>query len=54
MECGACAVNCPVSAIDVKKGVGCAYAVMMMKFKAKKMAAGARAETEIQTAADLT
>ena len=28
MECGACAINCPVEAIAVKKGVGCAQAVI--------------------------
>jgi NAD-dependent dihydropyrimidine dehydrogenase PreA subunit len=29
MECGACVNNCPVNALTVKKGVGCAYAVIM-------------------------
>jgi len=29
MECGACAKNCPVSAIAVDAGVGCAFAVIM-------------------------
>lgn len=29
MECGACAKNCPLNAIEVKAGVGCAYAVIM-------------------------
>ena len=29
MECGACSMNCPVSAITERKGVGCAYAVLM-------------------------
>ncbi len=29
MECGACAINCPVGAIDVKKGVGCAAAILV-------------------------
>jgi ferredoxin len=28
MECGACAMNCPVSAITVSSGVGCAAAVI--------------------------
>ncbi|MFO7569108.1 MAG: mercury methylation ferredoxin HgcB [Smithellaceae bacterium] len=28
MECGACAVNCPVSAVTVQSGVGCAAAVI--------------------------
>lgn len=31
MECGACAENCPVNAIEVKSGVGCAYAIIMGK-----------------------
>lgn len=29
MECGACANNCPVCAITVDTGVGCAAAVIM-------------------------
>lgn len=29
IECGACATNCPFHAIEVKPGVGCAYAVIM-------------------------
>lgn len=28
MECGACSLNCPVNAISVKSGVGCAAAVI--------------------------
>jgi NAD-dependent dihydropyrimidine dehydrogenase PreA subunit len=28
MECGACSRNCPVDAISVKTGVGCAAAVI--------------------------
>ena len=28
MECGACARNCPVEAITVSPGVGCAVAIM--------------------------
>lgn len=31
MECGACAKNCPFNAIEVKTGVGCAYAIIMGK-----------------------
>lgn len=27
MECGACALNCPVQALSVRRGVGCAIAV---------------------------
>lgn len=29
MECGACAKNCPLHTIEVKPGVGCAYAILM-------------------------
>lgn len=32
MECGACAKNCPAAAIDVKPGVGCAYAFINTMF----------------------
>jgi ferredoxin len=28
MECGACSLNCPASAISVQSGVGCAAAVI--------------------------
>jgi NAD-dependent dihydropyrimidine dehydrogenase PreA subunit len=28
IECGACKINCPVGAIDVRVGVGCAAAVI--------------------------
>jgi len=28
MECGACALNCPVEALFVKQGVGCAAGVI--------------------------
>ena len=29
MECGACVKNCSFKAIEVKPGVGCAYAIIM-------------------------
>ena len=31
MECGACAKNCKLMAIEVKSGVGCAYAIIIGK-----------------------
>ena len=31
MECGACSKNCQFNAIEVKIGVGCAYAIIMGK-----------------------
>ena len=36
IECGACALNCFFSAVSVKVGVGCAYAVIKGKFKKGK------------------
>ena len=36
MECGACARNCPVEAVSVRSGVGCAYAVWKSWFRRKK------------------
>ena len=33
MECGACARNCPASAISVRAGVGCAAAILMAKLR---------------------
>ena len=29
MECGACAMNCPVEAISVESGVGCASGIII-------------------------
>jgi NAD-dependent dihydropyrimidine dehydrogenase PreA subunit len=28
MECGACSLNCPVDAINVRSGVGCAFGII--------------------------
>jgi NAD-dependent dihydropyrimidine dehydrogenase PreA subunit len=28
IECGACVKNCPADALNVKAGVGCAYAIL--------------------------
>lgn len=33
MECGACALNCPVEAIEVGSGVGCATAIIIGALK---------------------
>ncbi|MDD1676292.1 MAG: ferredoxin family protein [Methanomicrobiales archaeon] len=37
MECGACALNCPVQAIRVQSGVGCAWAMIHAALRGKDM-----------------
>jgi ferredoxin len=37
MECGACALNCPVQAIEVQSGVGCAWAMIGAALRGKNM-----------------
>ena len=37
MECGACALNCPVQAIEVQSGVGCAWAMIGAALRGKSM-----------------
>ncbi|MDD1684206.1 MAG: ferredoxin family protein [Methanoregula sp.] len=37
MECGACALNCPVQAIEVQSGVGCAWAMIAAALRGKDM-----------------
>jgi len=37
MECGACAKNCPVQAIEVQSGVGCAWAMIGAALRGKDM-----------------
>ncbi|MCE5296301.1 MAG: ferredoxin family protein [Euryarchaeota archaeon] len=36
MECGACMVNCPVNAIKVESGVGCANAMIKSALLGRK------------------
>jgi ferredoxin len=40
MECGACATNCPVKAIEVRSGVGCAWAMISAALRGKDMDSG--------------
>ncbi len=40
MECGACAMNCPVEAIQVNPGVGCAALIISRWLKTKNISAG--------------
>lgn len=40
MECGACALNCPVQAIEVESGVGCAWAMISAALRGKDMDSG--------------
>lgn len=37
MECGACAINCPVAAIKVDAGVGCASGLIMEWLQERKL-----------------
>ena len=40
MECGACRKNCPVQAIEVRSGVGCAWAMLSAAIRGKDMDSG--------------
>ena len=40
MECGACALNCPVRAIEVQSGVGCAWAMISAALRGKDLDSG--------------
>ncbi len=40
MECGACAGNCPVQAITVESGVGCAWAMIGAALRGKDIDTG--------------
>ncbi len=40
MECGACAKNCPVQAVNVRAGVGCAWAIVRGRLSGKEPTCG--------------
>jgi ferredoxin len=40
MECGACSLNCPVQAIEIRSGVGCAWAMISAALRGKDMDSG--------------
>jgi ferredoxin len=40
MECGACLRNCPFGAISVEPGVGCAWAILLSRFRGREVACG--------------
>jgi NAD-dependent dihydropyrimidine dehydrogenase PreA subunit len=40
MECSACALNCPFGALEVRKGVGCAAAVIRGLLKGNEPSCG--------------
>ena len=40
MECGACKINCPMSAITVDANVGCAAAIILGWFTGKEPSCG--------------
>lgn len=46
MECGACSMNCPADAIQVRKGVGCAAAVINAALGRKRSGCCCTLETE--------
>jgi NAD-dependent dihydropyrimidine dehydrogenase PreA subunit len=50
MECGACARNCPVGAITVKAGVGCAAAIIGGMLRGKVGTCGCGKATEADAA----
>lgn len=45
MECGACAMNCPTSALSVKSGVGCASAIINGSISGKEPSCGCCCES---------
>ncbi len=45
MECGACAKNCPVQAVNVRAGVGCAWAIVRGRLSGKEPTCGCSEST---------
>lgn len=46
MECGACALNCPMKALKVNAGVGCASAIIKSWFTGKEPTCGCSKDDE--------
>ncbi|MCK5737482.1 MAG: hypothetical protein KAH21_13440 [Spirochaetaceae bacterium] len=46
MECGACKRNCPVGALAVREGVGCASAIIIGSLKGTEPQCGCSGEND--------
>ena len=54
MECGACMMNCPTGALEVRAGVGCAYAIIRSRLKGGEPACGCTADETVSCSDDET
>ncbi len=52
MECGACMMNCPTGALEVRAGVGCAYAILRSRLKGGEPTCGCSADETVSCCAD--
>ena len=52
MECGACMMNCPAGALEVRAGVGCAYAILRSKLKGGEPTCCCSADEAVSCSAD--
>ena len=52
MECGACMMNCPTGALEVRAGVGCAYAIIRSKLKGGEPTCGCSADETVSCCAE--